>query len=80
MQSVMLVVPRRKTDLTDSQWLCQLLECWLLRGSFVPPKPIRELREPTRYRKSLIQAPQTLDNAGVKLACVATDVLGSPVG
>jgi transposase len=48
-------VPGRKTDSTDAQWLCQLLECGLLRPSFVPPKPIRELRDLTRYRKVLIR-------------------------
>ena len=48
-------VPGRKTDTLDAQWLCQLLECGLLSASFVPPKPIRELRDLTRYRKSLIQ-------------------------
>ena len=77
-------VPGRKTDMKDSQWLCQLLECGLLRSSFVPPKPIRELRELTRYRKSLIQERareanrlhKVLEDAGVKLSCVATDVLG----
>jgi transposase len=77
-------VPGRKTAMKDSQWLCQLLECGLLRGSFVPPKPIRELRELTRYRKSLIQERareanrlhKVLEDAGVKLSCVATDVLG----
>src|SRR5205085_4729594 len=41
-------VPGRKTDTQDAQWLCQLLECGLLRPSFVPPKPIRELRDLTR--------------------------------
>ena len=40
-------VPGRKTDTQDAQWLCQLLECGLLRASFVPPKPIRELRDLT---------------------------------
>ena len=77
-------VPGRKTDVKDAQWLCQLLECGLLRASFVPPKPIRELRDLTRYRKSLIGERQreanrlhkVLEDAGVKLACVATDVLG----
>lgn len=77
-------VPGRKTDMKDSQWLCQLLECGLLRSSFVPPKPIRELRDLTRYRKSLIQERareanrlhKVLEDAGVKLSCVATDVLG----
>jgi transposase len=77
-------VPGRKTDTLDAQWLCQLLECGLLRASFVPPKPIRELRDLTRYRKSLIKARQqeanrlhkVLEDAGIKLACVASDVLG----
>jgi transposase len=77
-------VPGRKTDTKDAQWLCQLLECGLLRGSFVPPKPIRELRDLTRYRKSLIKERQqeanrlhkVLEDAGVKLSCVASDVLG----
>src|SRR5881392_1343051 len=77
-------VPGRKTDTLDAQWLCQLLECGLLRASFVPPKPIRELRDLTRYRKALIKERQqeanrlhkVLEDAGIKLACVATDVLG----
>lgn len=77
-------VPGRKTDTRDAQWLCQLLECGLLRASFVPPKPIRELRDLTRYRKSLIQERtreanrlhKVLEDAGVKLSSVATDVLG----
>jgi transposase len=77
-------VPGRKTDTKDAQWLCQLLECGLLRASFVPPKPIRELRDLTRYRKSLIhersreanRLHKVLEDAGVKLSCVATDVLG----
>jgi len=47
-------VPGRKTDTKDAAWLCQLLECGLLRASFVPPQPIRELRDLTRYRKTLI--------------------------
>jgi transposase len=77
-------VPGRKTDSTDAQWLCQLLECGLLRASFVPPKPIRALRELTRYRKSLIKErsaeanrlQKVLEDAGIKLSSVATDVLG----
>jgi transposase len=77
-------VPGRKTDTSDAQWLCQLLECGLLSASFVPPKPIRELRDLTRYRKSLISERQReanrlhklLEDAGIKLSCVATDVLG----
>ena len=48
-------VPGRKTDVADSVWICQLVEHGLVRPSFVPPKPIRELRDLTRYRKALIQ-------------------------
>ena len=77
-------VPGRKTDTGDAQWLCQLLECGLLRASFVPPKPIRALRDLTRYRKSLIgersreanRLQKVLEDAGIKLSSVATDVLG----
>jgi transposase len=77
-------LPGRKTDMKDAEWLCQLLECGLLRASFVPPREIRELRDLTRYRRSLIserarqanRLHKVLEDAGVKLACVATDVLG----
>jgi len=77
-------VPGRKTDVGDSVWIAQLLEHGLLRGSFVPPAPIRELRDLTRYRKVLIQdrtrevnrLQKFLEDAGIKLASVATDVLG----
>jgi transposase len=77
-------VPGRKTDVGDAQWLCQLLEHGLLRASFVPPKPIRELRDLTRYRKSLIWERQReanrlqklLEDANIKLASVATRTLG----
>ena len=55
MQSVMLVVPGRKTDVTDAQWLCRLAEAGLLRSSLVPPQPIRALRNLTRYRKAEIR-------------------------
>jgi transposase len=48
-------VPGRKTDVSDAAWLCQLAEAGLLKGSFVPPKPIRQLRNLTRYRKTQIQ-------------------------
>jgi hypothetical protein len=72
------------TDVCDAAWLGELLEHGLLRGSFVPPPPIRELRDLTRYRKRLIQAhasegqrvQKTLEDAGIKLDSVATDVLG----
>jgi transposase len=77
-------VPGRKTDVQDCAWIAQLLECGLLRGSFVPPPAIRELRDLTRYRKSLIQdrtreanrLHKVLEDAGIKLATVASDVLG----
>lgn len=77
-------VPGRKTDAKDCAWIAQLLEHGLLRASFVPPPPIRELRDLTRYRKSLIQERsrevnrlhKLLEDAGVKLSCVASDILG----
>ena len=77
-------VPGRKTDVRDCVWIAQLLEHGLLRGSFVPPTPIRELRDLTRYRKALIQdrtrvanrLHKALEDAGVKLATVASDILG----
>jgi transposase len=48
-------VPGRKTDVADAAWIAQLVEHGLVRPSFVPPKPIRDLRDLTRYRKALIQ-------------------------
>jgi transposase len=48
-------VPGRKTDVKDAAWICQLVEHGLVRPSFVPPPPIRELRNLTRYRKTVIQ-------------------------
>ena len=78
-------VPGRKTDVSDAAWLCQLLEAGLLRASFVPPKPVRALRNFTRYRKAQIAERQreanrlhkALEDTGVKLDCVATDILGA---
>jgi transposase len=78
------ILPGRKTDVADAAWLAELLEHGLLRGSFVPPGPIRELRDRTRYRKRLIQAhtaevqrvQKTLEDAGIKLDSVAADVVG----
>ena len=78
-------VPGRKTDLSDAAWLCQLAEAGLLRASFVPPKPIRALRNLTRYRKTQIQERQreanrlhkALEDTGIKLDCVASDILGA---
>lgn len=77
-------VPGRKTDVTDAQWIAQLLQHGLLRPSFIPDRPQRELRELTRYRRSLIEErsreanriQKLLEGANVKLSSVATDVLG----
>lgn len=77
-------LPGRKTDVADAIWLCQLLECGLLRGSFIPPKPIAQLRDLTRYRKKLIEertretqrVHKLLQDAGIKLDSVVSDVLG----
>ena len=77
-------VPGKKTDAQDAAWLAQLLECGLLRASFVPPPPIRALRDLTRYRKVLVQERgrevqrlhAVLQDAGIKLSSVATDIMG----
>jgi transposase len=77
-------LPGRKTDVADAVWLCQLLECGLLKGSFVPPRPIQQLRDLTRYRKKLIEertreiqrVQKLLEDAGIKLDSVVSDVLG----
>ncbi len=77
-------VPGRKTDVADAIWLAQLLECGLLRGSFVPPCAIQQLRDLTRYRKKLIEertretqrVQKLLEDAGIKLDSVVSDVLG----
>ena len=77
-------VPGRKTDVKDAEWICQLVEHGLVRASFVPPRPIRELRDLTRYRKALInertrevqRLDTVLQDAGIKLSSVATEVLG----
>jgi transposase len=78
-------VPGRKTDQKDSEWIADLLQHGLLRGSFVPPRPTRELRDLTRYRVSLTQeinrianrVQKVLEDANIKLASVATDALGA---
>src|SRR5246500_4532720 len=77
-------VPGRKTDVKDAEWIADLLCPGLLRPSFVPPKPIRELRDLTRYRRKLIESQtaernrllKVLETANIKLANVATDVFG----
>jgi len=78
-------VPGRKTDVADSAWICQLVEHGLVRPSFVPPKPIRALRDLTRYRKSQIEErtrevqrlDKVLQDAGIKLTSVASETLGA---
>ncbi len=78
-------VPDRKTDVRDCEWIADLLRHGLLRASFVPERPQRELRELTRYRTSLIRErtaeanrlQKTLEGANIKLASVASDILGA---
>lgn len=78
-------VPGRKTDVKDAEWLAQLLQYGLLRASFVPPPPVRELRDLTRQRAQLVgersaaaaRIHKVLEDANLKLASVATDVLGA---
>ena len=75
-------LPGRKTDVKDAEWLCQLLEAGLLSASFVPPKPIRRLRNFTRYRSAQVKERQreanrlhkALEDTGIKLDCVITDI------
>src|SRR5262249_3127397 len=77
-------VPGRKTDVRDCEWIADLLRHGLLRASFVPARAQRELRELTRYRTALVRErtaevnrlQKTLEGANLKLAAVATDVLG----
>ena len=78
------IVPGRKTDIKDAEWIAKLLHHGLVRSSFIPDKPQRELRELTRYRRSLIQErsrevsriQKVLEGANIKLGSVASDVLG----
>ena len=77
-------VPGRKTDVRDAEWIATLLRHGLLRASFVPERPQRELRELVRYRTSLVREQsaeinrlqKTLEGANIKLAAVAADILG----
>ena len=78
-------VPGRKTDQKDSEWIADLLQHGLLKGSFVPPRPTRELRDLTRYRVSLTEEcnrisnriQKVLEDANIKLSSVASDALGA---
>jgi len=77
-------VPGRKTDVRDAEWIADLLQHGLLKGSFIPPTPQRELRELTRHRTSLVQdrarvvnrLQKVLEDTNIKLGDVATDILG----
>jgi transposase len=81
----MKAVPGRKTDVKDAEWIADLLRHGLLRGSYVPDRAERELRELVRYRRSLVQdraqvanrIQKVLEGANIKLASVANDVLGA---
>ena len=78
-------VPGRKTDVKDSEWIADLLRHGLIARSFVPPKPIRELRDLLRYRRKLVESRtaernrlhKLLETANIKLASVASDVFGA---
>src|SRR5437879_3240598 len=77
-------VPGRKSDISDCQWIAQLLQHGLLKGSFIPPRAQRELRDLTRHRTQLVEAKsrtvnrihKVLEDANIKLASVASDILG----
>ena len=78
-------VPGRKTDVKDCEWLAQLLECGLLKGSFVPPVEIRDLRDLTRLRKTVVRerssqvnrVGKVLELANVKLGSVVSNIMGA---
>src|SRR6185437_10937256 len=77
-------VPGRKSDVKDAEWIAELLQCGLLRGSFVPPRELRELRDLTRFRAQLASEQtrlanrihKVLEDANIKLGAVASDILG----
>lgn len=79
------MVPGRKTDVKDAQWIAELLQHGLLKASFIPPRPQRQLRELTRYRRSVIRERaqvvnrihKVLEGANIKLGAVATDIVGA---
>ena len=77
-------VPGRKTDVADSEWLAELARCGLLKASFVPPRDLRELRLLSRYRRKMSgylaaeknRLQKVLEDAGVRLSCVVSDIDG----
>ena len=80
----MKAVPGRKTDVKDAEWIAQLVEHGLVRPSFVPPEPVRQLRDLTRYRSEVVRErtreaqrlEKLLEDAGIKLSVVVSDLLG----
>jgi len=78
-------VPGRKTDKKDSKWITKLLLSGLLRGSFIPPKPTRELRDLTRYKRKIIQQVSSeknriqkiLEDANIKISSVVSNTSGA---
>ncbi len=80
----MKAIPGRKTDILDSQWIATLLRHGLLKASFIPPRPIRDVRDLVRYRKTLVyernqevnRLHKLLETANIKLGSVASDILG----
>lgn len=78
-------VPGHKTDKKDSKWIAKLLLCGLLKGSFIPPKPIREMRDVTRYKRKVIsqiaseknRIQKILEDANIKLSSVVSDMSGA---
>jgi len=78
-------VPGHKTDKKDSKWIAKLLLCGLLKGSFIPPKPIREMRDLTRYKRKIInqvaseknRLQKILEDANIKLSSVVSDMSGA---
>lgn len=78
-------VPGRKTDVKDCEWIAEVMCHGLVKGSFIPPEPIRDLRDLTRYRRSLTnertreinRLQKLLESANLKLSSVATDVMGA---
>jgi len=77
-------VPGKKTDMKDAEWIAQLLRSGLLEGSFIPSKPIRELRDLTRYRRTMVEETNAqknriekfLQSCGFKLSTFLSDVFG----
>ncbi len=80
----MKTVPGRKTDVADAEWIADLLRHGLLRGSFIPDAPQREVRELTRYRRTLVEErarllnriQKVLEDANIQLSSVVSNIMG----